>query len=135
MSLFLCLLLILIEIINGQQYVIKQDFRSSYQYNSFSVFTYDEQQITYRIETQYSLSYSATIKMILPVEDFIIVARIDAFLGSNRIFTFRILNSQLGRWIDGRVYQRTMLIYVMELPVFNKLLLNYLHHVHRKCHH
>ena len=129
-----CLILI-IAFINGQQYVIKQDFRASYQYNSFSVFTNDEIQLIYRIETQYSLSYSGTIKSILPLNDFIIVARIDTFLGSNRIFTFRILNSRLGRWIDGRIYQRNMLIYVIELEIFNRLLLNYLHHVHRRCHH
>ncbi|CAF3354096.1 unnamed protein product [Rotaria sp. Silwood1] len=111
------------RIINGQQYVIKRDFRASYQYNSFSVFTNDEYQLIYRIETQYSLSYAATIKSILPLDDFIIVAHIDAFLGSNRIFNFRILNSLLGRWIDGRIYQQNMLIYVIELINFQKIII------------
>jgi hypothetical protein len=113
----------MIAIIHGQQYVIKQDFPTSYQYNSFSVFTIDELQILYRIETQYSLSYAATIKSILPLDDFLIVARIDAFLGSSRIFTFRILNSQLGRWIDGRIYQRNVLIYVIELNNFQQIII------------
>jgi hypothetical protein len=113
----------IIGIINGQQYVIKQDFYTSYQYNSFSVFTNDEQQIIYRIETVYSLSYAATIKSVLPLNDFIIVARIDAFLGSNQIFTFRILHSRLGRWIDGRIYQRNMLIYVIELVGFQQIII------------
>jgi len=125
MSFFLrivCLIMI-IGIINGQQYVIKQDFYASYQYNSFSVFTSDERQIIYRIETQYSLSYSATIKSILPLDDFIIVARVDTFLGSIYIFTFRILNSILGRWIDGRIYQKNALIYVMELANFQQIII------------
>ena len=117
-----CLILI-IAFINGQQYVIKQDFRASYQFNSFSVFTSDEIQLIYRIETQYSLTYSGTIKSILPLNDFIIVARIDTFLGSNSIFTFRILNSRLGRWIDGRIYQRGMLIYVIELENFRQIII------------
>ncbi len=117
-----CLILI-IAFINGQQYVIKQDFRASYQFNSFSVFTNDEIQLIYRIETQYSLTYSGTIKSILPLNDFIIVARIDTFLGSNSIFTFRILNSRLGRWIDGRIYQRNMLIYVIELENFQQIII------------
>jgi hypothetical protein len=116
-------LIITIGRIHGQQYVIKQDFYASYQYNSYSVFTNDELQIIYRIETQYSLSYAATIKSILPLDDFIIVARIDAFLGSGRIFTFRILNSQLGRWIDGRIYQRNIFIYVMELRNFQQIII------------
>jgi hypothetical protein len=116
-------LIITIGRIHGQQYVIKQDFYASYQYNSYSVFTNDERQIIYRIETQYSLSYAATIKSILPLDDFIIVARIDAFLGSGRIFTFRILNSQLGRWIDGRIYQRNIFIYVMELRNFQQIII------------
>jgi hypothetical protein len=116
-------LIITIGRIHGQQYVIKQDFYASYQYNSYSVFTNDELQIIYRIETQYSLSYAATIKSILPLDDFLIVARIDAFLGSGRIFTFRILNSQLGRWIDGRIYQRNIFIYVMELRNFQQIII------------
>jgi hypothetical protein len=112
-----------IGIINGQHYVIKRDFRASYQYNSFSVFTNDEQLVIYRIETQYSLSYSATIKSILPLDDFIIIARIDTFLGSSKIFTFRILNSNLGRWIDGRIYQRNMFIYVIEIDGFRQIII------------
>jgi hypothetical protein len=117
-----CLTMI-IAVIQGQQYVIKQDFRASYQFNSFSVFTNDESLLIYRIETQYSLTYSGTIKSVLPLNDFIIVARIDTFLGSNRIFTFRILNARLGRWIDGRIYQKTMLIYVIELENFQKMII------------
>jgi hypothetical protein len=113
----------IIAVIQGQQYVIKQDFRASYQFNSFSVFTNDESLLIYRIETQYSLTYSGTIKSVLPLNDFIIVARIDTFLGSNRIFTFRILNARLGRWIDGRIYQKTMLIYVIELENFQKMII------------
>ncbi len=113
----------MIGIIHGQQFVIKQDFYTSYQYNSYSVFTNDERQVIYRIETQYSLQYAATIKSILPLDDFLIVARIDAFLGSSRIFTFRILNSQLGRWIDGRIYQRNILIYVIELRDFQQIII------------
>ena len=116
-------LTVILSIIHGQQYVIKRDFRTSYQYNSFSVFTNDERLMIYRIETVYSLSYAATIKSILPLDDFLIVARIDTFLGSGRIFTFRILNSQLGRWIDGRVYQRTLLIYVIELSNFRQIII------------
>jgi hypothetical protein len=117
-----CLTMI-IAVMQGQQYVIKQDFRASYQFNSFSVFTNDESLLIYRIETQYSLTYSGTIKSVLPLNDFIIVARIDTFLGSNRIFTFRILNARLGRWIDGRIYQKTMLIYVIELENFQKMII------------
>jgi hypothetical protein len=116
-------LIIIIGIINGQQYVIKRDFRESYQYNSFSVFTNDEQQIIYQIETQYSLSYAATIKSILPLNDFIIVARIDTFLGAARIFTFRILNSRIGQWIDGRIYQKNMLIYIIEIGRFQQIII------------
>jgi hypothetical protein len=117
-----CLTMI-IAFIQGQQYVIKQDFRASYQFNSFSVFTNDESLLIYRIETQYSLTYSGTIKSVLPLNDFIIVARIDTFLGSNRIFTFRILNARLGRWIDGRIYQKNMFIYVIELENFQKMII------------
>lgn len=116
-------LTVILGLIHGQQYVIKRDFRSSYQYNSFSVFTNDERLMIYRIETVYSLSYAATIKSILPLDDFLIVARIDTFLGSGRIFTFRILNSQLGRWIDGRIYQRNLLIYVIELSNFQQIII------------
>ncbi|CAF1195887.1 unnamed protein product [Rotaria sordida] len=125
MSIFLRIvcLIITISTINSQQYVIKRDFRVSYQYNSFSVFTNDEYQLIYRIETQYSLSYAATIKSILPLNDFIIVTHIDAFLGSNQIFNFRILNSLLGRWIDGRIYQQNMLIYVIELINFQQIII------------
>ena len=107
---------------HGQQYVIRQDFRSSYQYNSFSVFTNDIGRLIYRIETQYSLTYSGTIKSILPLNDFVIVARIDTFLGSNFIFTFRILDPRLGIWIDGRIYQRSMLIYVIELNSYQQII-------------
>ena len=122
-SLRIVFIIITSVIINGQQYVIKQDIRASYQYNAFSVFTSNENQLIYRIESQYSLSYAATIKSILPLNDFIIVARIDTFLGSNRIYTFRILNSRLGVWIDGRIYQQTMLIYVIELNYFQKIII------------
>lgn len=117
---FVCLLMT-IHIIYGQQYVIKRDFQASYQYNSFSVFTNDEYQLLYRIETQYSLTYSGTVKTILPLGDFIIVAHINTFFGSDRQFTFRILNSQLGRWIDGRIYQQSMLLYVIELVNYQKI--------------
>lgn len=110
-------------IINGQQYVIKHDFQTSYQYDSFSVFTNDEYQVVYRIETQYSLSYASTIKSILPLNDFIIVAHIDTYFESNRIFKFRILNSYLGRWMEGRIYQRNMLIYVIELVNFQTIII------------
>lgn len=116
-------LIITIGVIRGQQYVIKRDLSASYQYNSFSVFTNDERLLIYRLETVYSLSYAATIKSILPLDDFLIVARIDTFLGSNRVFTFRILNSQLGRWIDGRVYRRSVLIYVIELANFRQIII------------
>ena len=116
-------LAILFALIHCQQYVIKQDFRDSYQYNSFSVFTGDERLILYRVETVFSLSYAATIKAILPLDDFLIVARIDTFLGSGRVFTFRILNSQLGRWIDGRVYQRNLLIYVIEMSNYRQIII------------
>ncbi|CAF1918448.1 unnamed protein product [Rotaria magnacalcarata] len=112
-----------ITFIRGQQYVIKRDFQASYQFNSFSVFTNDEYQVLYRIETQYSFTYAATIKSSLPLNDFIIVAHIDTFLGSHRIFTFRLLNSYLGRWLDGRIYQRTMLIYVIELVNFETIII------------
>jgi hypothetical protein len=110
-------------IVNGQQFVIKRDFRLSYQYNSFSVFTNDERQLIYRIETQYSLSYSGTIKSILPLDDFVIVARIDTFLGSSQIYTFRILNSRIGRWIDGRIYQKNLLIYTIELDNYQQIII------------
>lgn len=116
-------LTIVFALIHCQQYVIKQDFRDSYQYNSFSVFTGDERLIVYRVETVFSLSYAATIKAILPLNDFLIVARIDTFLGSGRIFTFRILNSQLGRWIDGRIYQRNLLVYVIELSNYRQMII------------
>lgn len=118
----LLLSIITINIIHGQQYVIKQDFRSSYQYNSFSVFTNDIGRLIYRIETQYSLTYSGTIKSMLPLNDFVIVARIDTFLGSNFIFTFRILHPRLGIWIDGRISQRSMLIYVIELSPYQQII-------------
>jgi len=125
MSFFLqaVFLIMTIDFINGQQYVIKQDVPASYQYNSYAVFTNDELQLLYRIETQYSLSYAGTIKSILPLGDFIIVARIDTFLGSNRIFTFRILDSRSGIWIDGRIYQRNMFIYVIELNYFQQIII------------
>jgi hypothetical protein len=113
----------MMSVIHGQQYVIKQDFLTSYQYNSYSVFTNDERLVIYRIETQYSLKYAATIKSILPLGDFIIVANIDSILGSGRVFSFRILNSQLGRWIDGRIYQRNILIYVIELRNFQQIII------------
>ena len=117
-------LIILIEFIHSQQYVVKRDFRASYQYNSFTVFTNDERQMIYRIETQYSLSYAATIKSILPIGDFVIVARIDTFLGSDRVFTFRILHAQWGRWIDGRIDQRNALVYVIELDLFQQIIID-----------
>ncbi|CAF0972081.1 unnamed protein product [Adineta steineri] len=125
MSFFFQIICIIITIncINGQQYVIKHDFPTSYQYNSFSIFTNNERQLIYRVETQYSLTYSATIKSILPLNDFIIVAYIDTFLGSNQIFTFRILNSRLGIWINGRIYQRNRLIYVIELDQFQNIII------------
>jgi len=125
MSFFLqaVFLIMTIAFINGQQYVIKQDVPASYQYNSYAVFTNDERQLIYRIETQYSLSYAGTIKSILPLGDFIIVGRIDVFLGSNRIFTFRILDSRSGIWIDGRIYQRNIFIYVIELNYFQQIII------------
>ena len=119
---FVCLI-ITITFISGQHYVVKRDFRWSYQYNSFSVFTSDERQLIYRIETQYSLTYAGTLKFILPLNDFIIVAHIDAFLGTDRIFNFRILNSALGVWMNGRIYQRNRLIYVVELSNFQQIII------------
>jgi hypothetical protein len=125
MSFFFRVVLVIMTlvIVNGQQFVIKRDFRLSYQYNSFSVFTNDERQLIYRIETQYSLSYSGTIKSILPLDDFVIVARIDTFLGSSQIYTFRILNSRIGRWIDGRIYQKNLLIYTIELDNYQQIII------------
>jgi len=125
MSFFLqaVFLIMTIAFINGQQYVIKQDVTASYQYNAYAVFTNDERQLIYRIESQYSLSYAGTIKSILPLGDFIIVARIDAFLGSNQIFTFRILDSRSGIWIDGRIYQRNTFIYVIEFNYFQQIII------------
>ncbi|UJR26231.1 hypothetical protein I4U23_007574 [Adineta vaga] len=116
-------LIITISFIHGQQYVIKQDFRNSYQYNSYSVFTNNGGRLIYRLETQYSLTYSGTIKSILPLNDFIIVARIDTFLGSNQVFTFRILDPRLGIWIDGRIYQRSALIYAIELNYYQQIII------------
>jgi hypothetical protein len=117
-----CLLISLVAI-HAQQYVIKRDFHASYQYNAFTVSTYDERDIIYRIETQYSLAYAGTLKRLLPINDFIIVATIDAFLGSDQIFHFRILDNRSGRWINGRIYQRTQIIYVIELSPFQQLII------------
>lgn len=117
-------LVAVIALAHGQQFVIKQDFRSSYQYNSYSVFGNDERQVIHRIETQYSLSYAGTIKSVLPLGDFLVIARIDTFLGSNRIFTFRILDTRSGVWIDGRIYQRTLLTYVIELNLYRQIIID-----------
>lgn len=116
-------LALLFERISCQQYVIKRDFRTSYQFNSFSVFTFDERQIIYRVETQYSLAYAATIKYVLPLSDFIIVAHIDAALGSDQIFRFRILNNRLGYWIDGQVIQRNRFLYSIELSNYQQIIM------------
>ena len=118
-----CVLVSAIALVHSQQYVVQRDFRTSYQYNSFVVLTPDEQQVIYRIETQYSLTYSGTIKYLLPLADSITVGHIDAFLGSSRIFTFRILNSRLGQWIDGRIYQRAPFVHIMELGRFQQLVI------------
>lgn len=112
-----------IALAHSQQFVVQRDFRTSYQYNSFVVLTPDEQQVIYRIETQYSLTYSGTIKYLLPLQDSITVGHIDAFLGSSRIFTFRILNSRLGQWIDGRIYQRTPFVHIIELGRFQQIVI------------
>ena len=107
----------------SQQYVVRRDFRSSYQFNSFTVFSFDERQIIYRIETQYSLAYAGTIKHVLPLNDLIIVAHIDAFLGSDQVFQFRILNRLTGRWISGRVFQRNLFVYLIELSNFQQMII------------
>jgi hypothetical protein len=125
MPLPLCLLsftLVLIAI-NGQQLILKRDFPASYQFNSFGVFSVDERHVVYRIETQYSLTYAATIKRLLPLNDFILVAQIDAFLGSDQAFNFRLLDAQRGLWLSGRIYQESALIYVMELADFNRMII------------
>lgn len=117
------LLFTFIHLSHAQQYVIKRDFPTSYQFNSFAVFTADERQMLYRIETQYSLAYAGTIKYLLPLKDAIIVANIDAFLGSDRIFNFRILDSFSGRWMSGRIFQRNLFIYLIELSNYQQIMM------------
>lgn len=117
------LILIVILVSDAQQYVIKRDFPTSYQFNSFAIFTYDERQILYRIETQYSFVYAGTIKYFLPLNDLMIVANIDAFLGSDRIFNFRIIDSVTGRWLNGRIFQKNLLIYVIELTNYQQIII------------
>ena len=56
----------------AQQYVIQRDSQKSYQFNSFTVFTSDERQMLYRIETQYSLAYAGTIRYLLLLERLLI---------------------------------------------------------------
>lgn len=112
-----------ISLTTAQQYVIQRDTHRSYQFNSFTVFTPDEREMIYRVETQYSLAYAGTIRYLLPLDDSIIVASIDAFLGSDRTFNFRLLDPRLGRWVTGRVYQRNGLVYVIELPNFQQMIM------------
>lgn len=116
-------LFILIHVIDAQKYVIQRDFPTSYQFNSFVVLTPDERQILYRIETQYSFVYLGTIKYFIPLNDLIIVANIDAFLGSDRIFNFRILNSVTGRWLNGRIIQQNLRIFVIELSNYQQIII------------
>ncbi|CAF1008225.1 unnamed protein product [Didymodactylos carnosus] len=90
-----------------RNYVIKQDLINTLIYNEFSVYDSTERNLLYRINTQFSFNHQATIKLILPRDDFIIIGKTDAQFGLSSFYgaTFQLLNTLNNRWEQGRIKQ------------------------------